>query len=277
MAQARYAQDKGNPMKKRIRALFHALCTLLVVALLTLLVSLLGGCGSTVPEKPPVLYGPPPIQDGGLDGGLALDGGLPSDAGCEPQTLYGPPPCTSDEACRNDYGPQWYCDFSPEFQSSCGQRISWPICVPGNVDGGQPDAGADGGCAPVVLYGPPPCTSDEECRAAHDGGDWYCDTENRVPNGCGGYYTIPACRPVSVDAGVPDAGVDGGCVPALPDYGPALCLSDEECGPGWYCDKSRAIDVGCGLLAGTCAPVDAGCPPLGDGGPVILYGPRPCP
>ena len=128
-----------------------------------------------------------------------------------------------------------------------------------------------------MLYGVQPCQSNEECRDRHDGGAWYCDTAYQIPNGCGGYYTIPVCRPGSVDAGAPDAGVDGGCVPAFPDYGPALCVSDEECGAGWYCDKSQGTNVGCGIIAGQCAPVDAGCPPSNDGGLVILYGPQPCP
>jgi hypothetical protein len=145
-----------------MRAALQALWILVVVAALWVCVTVLG-CGTKAAEpNPPVLYGPPPVQDGGpWDGGAWLDGGRPdagTDGGCLPVVLYGPPPCQGDQDCVNRYGAGWYCG-SMSASDGCGNTSSWAVCMPGApVDAGCPDAGADGSCStpPVVLYGPQP-------------------------------------------------------------------------------------------------------------------------
>jgi len=48
-----------------------------------------------------------------------------------------------------------------------------------------PGGGASGPCEPAVVYGPPPCTKDEDCRGPGRE-DWVCNPEpTKFDDGCG--------------------------------------------------------------------------------------------
>jgi hypothetical protein len=49
-------------------------------------------------------------------------------ANCDPVSVYGPKPCDSDLECRQDYGPEWYCDDEHSYDDGCGGEMNWPIC-----------------------------------------------------------------------------------------------------------------------------------------------------
>ena len=128
-----------------------------------------------------------------------IDQGSPDvKADCEPGVYYGPMPCQNDTTCTQAYGPGYWCDKTTGFDGPCG-FVSWPMCV-GNTDAGAPDA-VDG-CEPSTYYGPPPCTDDAECKAAHDA-TWYCDKNAGFEGPCG-FVAWPMCLQ-STDAGMPDA------------------------------------------------------------------------
>lgn len=127
---------------------------------------------------------------------------LPRD--CEPVVAYGPPPCTSDETCQA-YGEQWYCDRDHPVTDPCNGQ-SWYVCaerpapqdvIPADtsLDALPADLPVDAAkdCPPMGWYGPPPCTSDQECRDAYGAG-WVCKTDNPVPDGCGGTTNYPVCQ-----------------------------------------------------------------------------------
>jgi len=48
-------------------------------------------------------------------------------------------------------------------------------------------------CEPMAYYGPPPCSSDQECTDDYGAG-WYCDTTNTMDPGCGEPFTYPICK-----------------------------------------------------------------------------------
>ena len=103
------------------------------------------------------LYGCPDACSCGVDCTEPSDEVVPPDDvnPDQPQVLYGPPP--------NDVAEEQV-----------------------------PDVTAD--CQTGAYYGPPPCASDAECQAAHDA-NWYCDTTNLFPDGCGGTVPYPQCKP----------------------------------------------------------------------------------
>ena len=178
------------------------------------------------------------------------------------------------------------------------------------LDAGSPDAEVDA-CQPeATWYGPPECTTDDECKQQY-GEQWYCDQEATVVDNCGNTTAWAVCKEGevvdagepdaaepdagsvdaaepdagSVDAGEPDAGADA-CEP-LDYYGPMPCTSDAECetdhGAGWYCDEENTFDDGCGNISTypICrlgAVVDAGEPDADADAcvPRAYYGPMQC-
>ena len=166
---------------------------------------------------------------------------------CAPVALYGPPPCNDDKDCANWQGPGWYCDKANTFSNGCGGTSTWAICKQGATDAGPAkDLAKTDACEPVALYGPKPCTSDDECITDHGGG-WYCDKSNTFGNGCGGTSTWPICRQRTT----PDGGVKppDGCMPVAL-YGPPPCNTDDDCvkwyGAGYTCNKNNTYSNGCG-------------------------------
>ena len=148
---------------------------------------------------------------------------------------YGPKPCDSDQECVASNGEGWYCDQNHQAGYCNGQPVTWPTCVQiGDQDGGAWDYG------PMdAAYGPPPCSTDQDCQSWMGSG-WYCDQ--------GGHYCV-----MGQDAGPADFGNPCGA------YGPPPCQTDQECvtdyGTGWYCDKNHQVDM-CGTPTTypTCVP-----------------------
>lgn len=105
-------------------------------------------------------------------------------ADCGPAGWYGPPPCQSDEECAKQHGADFYCNKDNVVESPCGD-VKYPVCeqrpavdVP-PADATQVDCGE-----PMTFYGPPPCTSDEQCQKDY-GPDWYCDKSDPcMPDWC---------------------------------------------------------------------------------------------
>lgn len=224
-----------------LRAVRH----LVGIGILMLLTSLFGCSDDNGDDKEgPPLYGPPPA-DAGLDGTLPADAGQdiaqPGLDSCAPVALYGPPPCSSDADCVEWMGDGWYCDLENTFDTGCQGETPWAICRQSAQDAGV----AQDGCAPVALYGPPPCSNDADCQATHGDG-WYCDLDNSFGNGCGEMVTWPTCREgETADAGVPD-----GCMPVAL-YGPPPCSSDADCAEwygddSWTCNEDNTFSNGCG-------------------------------
>jgi hypothetical protein len=186
-------------------------------------------------DVPQVLYGPPP--DASVDVPQDLYQGNPD---CGPMVAYGPPPCDSDAFCVGTYGEGWYCVKSTD---PCG----WDTCMPPSqdVDAITPDHVADTSpdCSPLmVAYGPPPCTSDQDCV------EWYGAgaTCEKSSDPCYGTYCMPA---QDVDAITTDTVTDAppDCGQAVyygppPPYGPPPCDTDQDCadwyGAGATCVKS---------------------------------------
>ena len=111
------------------------------------------------------LYGPPSYDD--------------SDTASQDSVLYGPPPAEVVHDAVPDVD-------SVEATPLYGIQ---PVDVVQDVE--PPDVQKD--CPPMAFYGPPPCSSDAECQADH-GANWYCDTANTFPDGCGGTMTYPQCK-----------------------------------------------------------------------------------
>ncbi len=216
---------------------------------------------------PQVLYGPAPdfLEDRDVpDAPPSLDAievpDIPAD--CQPAAYYGPQPCETDADCVAQQAPGWYCDTMNVFEN-CGQQVTWPVCRPGDVpvDAVTPDVPVDAppDCLPVVGYGPPSCTGDEDCTQY--GSDWICDQQHPVTDPCtGGSWFVCAEGPVPTDVIPTDTSVDAipadvlvdapkDC-PPMASYGPPPCTTDEECateyGAGWVCDQNHPMDDGCG-------------------------------
>lgn len=113
-------------------------------------------------------------------------------SGCDsdspsPPVEYGPPTCDNNQECVDLNGASWYCDLaaSPHVckqhadgdaeEQTDGDRDA---AVDGDHDGDGNDIDGDNG----VLYGPPPCTSAEDCQSWHgnpdSGKEWICDTNS---------------------------------------------------------------------------------------------------
>jgi hypothetical protein len=171
---------------------------------------------------------------------------------CPEVAYYGPPPCSSDEDCIAEHGAGWVCDEDNAFgEGDCA--VNWAVCRQA-----EPDP-----CAEVAYYGPPPCTSDEECVAANGAG-WVCDEENTFgPDECA--VSWPVCRQAEPDP-----------CPEVAYYGPPPCSSDEECvaanGEGWVCDEENTFGAGdCAVSWPVCREAEPSpCPE------VAWYGPPPC-
>ncbi len=225
---------------------------------------------------PQALYGPAPdvqvdqdVPDAAVSDVPAVD--VPSvdvpvvpdvPADCQAMAYYGPQPCGTDADCVQREGAGWYCDTANVYEN-CGQQVTWPLCRPGDVplDAVTPDLPLDApkDCLPVVAYGPPPCTSDENCATC--GSEWICDKEHPVTDPCtGGSWYVCAQRPVSEDVIPSDTSVDAippdvvldtpkDC-PPMGWYGPPPCTSDAECqdayGADWVCNQNNPVDDGCG-------------------------------
>jgi hypothetical protein len=171
---------------------------------------------------------------------------------CDDMVLYGPASCASDEQCVEEYGAGWYCDEdSPVGPPECD--LTWPACVNGNSSE----------CEETVLYGPQGCVDDEQC-IAENGVGWYCDQDAQIgPPECG--YTWPVCKNGNSD----ECGL-------MVLYGPAPCLSDEQCvaenSAGWYCDEDNPVGPPeCGYTWPVCKDGNSD-----ECGLMVLYGPMPC-
>jgi len=119
-------------------------------------------------------------------------------ADCPAMAYYGPQPCETSADCVVRQGPGWYCDTANVFIDGCGQQVAWPLCRPGDVplDVLTPDVPVDAlpDCLPMVSYGPPPCTTNDQC--VNDFGVGYvCNQNNPVDDGCGGTVNLPICEP----------------------------------------------------------------------------------
>jgi hypothetical protein len=209
-----------------MRDALRFLWALVVIATLTILAAVLGGtvtaCGT-----PSVFYGPPPLNDGG-----------PPD-GCMPNALYGPPPCTSNADCVTRMGAGWYCATADFGNDGCGGHSTWTVCQQGSVvDAGAP--AKDASCEPMALYGPAPCSSNDDCTKWYGSG-WYCDLGSSVNNGCS-VTAWPMCKQGLVDAGLPVG--DAACDPVAL-YGPPPCRSAADC-DGGVCDQNHTFPDGCG-------------------------------
>ena len=161
---------------------YGSLGTLLCMGTLSL------NCGE-VPAIP--LYGPPPVTDQecytnedcvskyGSNWYCDLNETSPICA-CAPVMLYGPQMCASDEDCQTQSGANWYCDLTNAYDDGCGGTVNWPDCK------------QQQSCLPKMLYGPPPCASDEQCQTEY-GDNWYCD-KSSFDDGCGGTVNWPMCK-----------------------------------------------------------------------------------
>ena len=141
---------------------------------------------------PVVYYGPQPVD---------AIGDVPTATDTGPVVYYGPQPVDAidDVPTATDAGPVVY--YGP-------QPVDAVSDVPTATDGGMvvlygpayidvtDDIGAEDikdDCPPMAFYGPPPCTSDEECVQWY-GQDWYCNPDNTFSDGCGGVIHWPACE-----------------------------------------------------------------------------------
>jgi len=75
-------------------------------------------------------YGPQPLY--GVQNEVTQSEAEPPDVAqdCQPMAFYGPPPCESDEQCKQDYGPNWYCDKGTSVPDGCGGTFNWAQCKP---------------------------------------------------------------------------------------------------------------------------------------------------
>jgi hypothetical protein len=252
-----------------MRDALRLLWALMVIAMLTVLSAVLG-CGPKPDDRKDggaPLYGPPPSDAGKLDA-----------ASCIPAALYGPQPCSGNSDCVTRMGAGWYCETQDFGPNGCGGRSTWPVCVQGSaIDAGTP-GNVDASCAPAVLYGPPPCTSDSDCTSWYGAG-YRCDETAVLNTGCT-FNAWPMCVKGDLDAGVPSP--DASCEP-LVLYGPPPCRSDRDCttwyGAGWRCDPNSVVGGPCGTTGWPMCvqDLDAGVPKADAAcDPVALYGPRPC-
>lgn len=142
--------------------------------------------------SPVVYYGPQPVD--------ALDD-VPQQSDTGPVVYYGPQPVDAldDVPQQSDTGPVVYYGPQPVDalddvpQSSDGGLVVF--YGPQPVDAATPADLEDKDCPPIAFYGPPPCTSDEDCVAWYGAG-WYCDKDNTFSDGCGGIINFPMCEPL---------------------------------------------------------------------------------
>jgi len=64
---------------------------------------------------------------------------------------------------------------------------------PIDVSEGEDVGKADAYCEPAAYYGPPPCSSDQQCVEWYGPG-WYCDEEYTMTDPCGQPVTWPMCE-----------------------------------------------------------------------------------
>jgi hypothetical protein len=185
-------------------------------------------------------------HNSGGAGQSSIDAGHPDVRvdSCQPAAYYGPQPCQTSSECVQRQGAGWYCDTTNAFTDSCGTRVTWPLCKQSIDDGGpKPDADA---CQPSDIYGPLPCSTDEECVQRNAAG-WYCDKTSGFTDSCGSRVSWPMCKQ-SINDGGPKPDADA-CIPAA-IYGPQPCQNTSECvqreGAGWYCDLQNSFSDSCG-------------------------------
>jgi hypothetical protein len=89
-----------------------------------------------------------------------------------------------------------------------------------DVDAGMPDAAQD--CQPMAYYGPPMCSTDEECEQQNGAGS-VCDKTAGFEDPCQGKISWPVCT-TPIDAGVPDATDEE----PMAYYGPVLVDAADE-------------------------------------------------
>jgi hypothetical protein len=181
---------------------------------------------------------------------------------CQPAMFYGPAPCVSDEQCAKEYGAGWYCATN-EVPDGCGGTFKMTGCEPPPTDVVTPDVPADVNldCLPGDMYGPPPCTSDQDCRDMYRSADWYCDKANTIPGPCG-QISWPACKQYPVDVVTPDQPVEvPDCGPAMkygpmPLYGMPACEVDDDCVKQGYPAGTTCVKDPCPPYGAECLPPD---------------------
>lgn len=136
------------------------------------------------------------------------------------------------------------------------------------------------------VYGPMPCTSDEQCQQQYGDEHYVCGQEQSVKDSCGNWIVQRFCQIDEVaDAGT-DASLDAAeeCEPTAV-YGPRPCETDDECvereGPEAYCDQENGFEDPClGWVSWPTCKVDelpdAGADVTDECEPVVYYGPQPC-
>ena len=190
------------------------------------------------------------VQDAVQEVDVPVTPDVPKDSGMP--IMYGPAQCT-DAQCVAAHGSGWYCDTAT-LQCKAGDVVVQDAVQDVDVPV-TPDVAAE--CEPVVAYGPPPCTSDSDCKTYGD--QWYCGVQDVVIDSCG--TTVQANRCVEAVDVVPDVPVevqDNDCG-AAGWYGPPPCTSDSECqkdyGSDWYCNTAYQVDGPCGQITyPTCEP-----------------------
>lgn len=188
---------------------------------------------------------------------------------CLPAVFYGPPACNSNEECEKQHGPGWYCS-SEQFSDGCGNTVTFWSCQPPKndvvADEGMPldvippdvPAEADVACEPGDLYGPPPCTTDEECRDKY-GANWYCDQGYTIATQCGP-IPWPTCAQIPVDVITPDQPVEvPDCGPAtmygpMPLYGMPACETDADCVKQGFPEGTKCVVDPCPPYMAQCVP-----------------------
>jgi len=147
------------------------------------------------PEIPQTYYGPPPVDTveedkvSEIDSIQTLYGPQPVDLIEEDYVVYyGPPPVDAvEDRVEEDYVVYYGPPPVDAVQDIDDDSPMVPLYGPQPVDVTPED------CEPMAYYGPPPCATDDECKANY-GPDWYCDTENKVDPGCGEPISYPVCK-----------------------------------------------------------------------------------
>jgi len=105
------------------------------------------------PDQPMVYYGPPPTD--------VVQDQVPDKIEPEVAPLYGVQPADVVEDAVPD-------KIEPEIVPLYGVQ---PVDIVNDVP--PSDAAVD--CGAMMLYGPPPCTSDDDCKEWRQDANWYCD------------------------------------------------------------------------------------------------------
>jgi len=152
----------------------------------------------SVPDEGSIdlIYGPPDVTGEQQPQPVDTVEDLPAEPDFVPfDVIYGPPDISD---AQPDFAPTDLLDSVPE-DVQLDVSAAWYGPPPPPMDVVGPDTGFDSldasvlDCAPVGIYGPQPCDSDEFCEEQWGEG-WYCDLDNSFDNGCGGKIVWPMCK-----------------------------------------------------------------------------------